>query len=376
MSARYEVAVYYFPGYHRDPRCDAWHGDGWTEWELVRRAEARFEGHLQPRVPLWGYADESDPAVASRSIAAAVDHGVDAFIVDWYWYGGRPFLERALERGLMGSPDRRLKLALMWANHDWLNIHPRQRGSAPAVLEPGALDAAEFERATDYIIETYFGDDRYWEVDGGLYFSIYDLTSLLRGLGGIEGAAAALAGFRERVRRRLGRELHLNAVLVGTGILATDRGVLDPAAVLARLGFDSTTAYVALHHAAAHGDPGTDYEEFCGRALSSMKEVAVSAGLPFFPNATVGWDASPRTIQSDRFDDLGDYPFSAILTGATPDAFGRTLGDVLDWASEQGHRARPIVTVNAWNEWTEGSHLEPDERNGYGFLEQLRDRTA
>src|SRR5690242_6329508 len=97
----FQVGAYYFPGYHPDPRTAAAHGPGWTEWELVKRAEPRFPGHRQPKVPLWGRHDESRPAVAAQQIAAAADHGITGFIYDWYWDEDGPFLNRALEQGFL-----------------------------------------------------------------------------------------------------------------------------------------------------------------------------------------------------------------------------------------------------------------------------------
>ena len=101
------VASYYFPNYHVDPRNEAQHGTGWTEWELVRRGEPRFPGHDQPKTPLWGHEDESDPAVMARKIDAAADHGIDAFIFDWYYYDDGPFLERGIEKGFFDAPQHR-----------------------------------------------------------------------------------------------------------------------------------------------------------------------------------------------------------------------------------------------------------------------------
>lgn len=66
MNREYEVAVYYFPNYHQDERNKKRHGVNWMEWELVKRAEPRFDGHMQPKVPLWGYEDESDPEAMAK----------------------------------------------------------------------------------------------------------------------------------------------------------------------------------------------------------------------------------------------------------------------------------------------------------------------
>jgi hypothetical protein len=73
------VACYYFGNYHpSDRRNEALKGKGWSEWELVKQAKPRFPGHVQPRVPLWGYTDESDPKEMARKIDAAADHGIKA----------------------------------------------------------------------------------------------------------------------------------------------------------------------------------------------------------------------------------------------------------------------------------------------------------
>ena len=77
------VASYYFGQYHpNDPRNEKVKGKGWSEWELIKAAKPRFPGHQQPKVPLWGYTDESDPQVMAHKIAAAADHGIHAFIFD------------------------------------------------------------------------------------------------------------------------------------------------------------------------------------------------------------------------------------------------------------------------------------------------------
>ena len=82
---RIQVAAYYFPNWHEETQPAVSHG----EWEALKNAKPRFPGQPQPRVPLWGYQDEADPEVMAQKIDAAADHGVDAFLFDWYWHNGR-----------------------------------------------------------------------------------------------------------------------------------------------------------------------------------------------------------------------------------------------------------------------------------------------
>ena len=130
----YTVAVYWWPNFH----CDTFHQSkkfqGWTEWEIVKKGAPRFPGHAQPNVPLWGYRDEADPKQAARSIDALADAGVGAVIFDWCRYddniNGGVMIERALREGFLQAANRqRLKFALMWANHTYIDCHPFAPGS-------------------------------------------------------------------------------------------------------------------------------------------------------------------------------------------------------------------------------------------------------
>jgi len=199
MPGDYTVACYYFPNYHVDPRNEAVHGPA-DRVGAGRRAEPRFPGHRQPRVPAWGCGDESDPLVMAAKIDAAADHGIDAFIFDWYWYDDGPFLQRGLDEGFLKAANNdRLKFALMWANHNWVDIHPARLNEVPSktrLLYPGSGDPPDVRCNRDLVIERYFKHPSYWLIDGCPYFSIYELHTFIEGLGGIG---------------RLVRPLHLSA---------------------------------------------------------------------------------------------------------------------------------------------------------------------
>jgi hypothetical protein len=373
MPNGYEIACYYFPNYHVDPRNEAVHGPGWTEWELVSRAEPRFPDHRQPRVPLWGYEDESDPLIMARKIDAAADHGIDVFLFDWYFYDDGPFLERALEQGFLEAPNRdRLKFALMWANHNWMNIHPAllsTTGSQAQLLYAGSVTRQTFDALVDLVIERYFKHPCYWLVDGCPYFSIYELHTLIEGLGGIEPTRDALNSFRNRVKAAGFPDLHLNDVAWDLPLLPGETAVVNSQQLLEALGFNSLTSYVWIHHVPLPIFPETPYRYVMDNAIIDWQQTRESFTLPYYPNVTMGWDSSPRTLQSDRFLNAG-YPFMPTLSENTPQAFQQALVEVKQFLDQQDNQR--IFTINAWNEWTEGSYLEPDTVDGMAYLEAIR----
>jgi hypothetical protein len=375
MTTPFQIAVYYFPNYHPDPRNALEHGPGWTEWELVRQAEPRFPGHFQPRIPLWGYEDESDPSIMGKKMSIASSHIINAFIFDWYWYDDGPFLEHALESGFLKAHNPgELKFAIMWANHDWIDIHPARLSECQTgshrLLYPGTITRETFDRIVDYIIGNYFQHPAYWQIDGAPYFSFYDLPGMVRSMGGVDGLREALSSFRARTRQAGFKNLHLNQVLWNTGILPGENTLRDPGNLLKILGFDSFTSYVWIHHVPLAHFPKTEYLEVFKQYSRYWEQVSSKISLPYFPNATVGWDSSPRTNQADPFLNAG-YPFTPVLSGNTPDTFRLVLQKIKTRIEQTGDQK--ILTVNSWNEWTEGSYLEPDTHNGMGYLEALRD---
>jgi hypothetical protein len=370
-----QVAVYYFPNYHVDPRNELVHGTGWMEWQLMKQAKPRFKGHQQPKIPANGYDDESDPAVMGRKIDLAADHGIDAFIFDWYWYDDGPFLQNGLEKGFLNAANAdRLKFAIMWANHDWVDIHPCKRMENPLanahLLYPGAVKEETFEKVMDYCIEHYFSRDNYWQIDGCPYFSFYSVERLVAGLGGMENTRAMLQRFRQKVRAAGFPDIHLNAVIYTSPILAGESTPVDVEHVVEPLGFDSITSYVWIHHYMTDTFPEVEYSVIKEAYFDYWEQISRRSALDYYPNVTMGWDASPRTVQSDRFDNCG-YPFMYLLKNNTPEAFRLALEQTKQRLRAKGLK-NPFLTINAWNEWTEGSYLEPDLLHGKAYLEAIQ----
>lgn len=371
---QYEIAAYYFPQYHSDPRNDIWHGKGWTEWALLKAARPRFPGHRQPLVPAWGYFDEANPRWAAQEIDLAADHGITTFLYDWYWYEDKPFLQDGLEQGFLGaSNNQRLKFALMWANHDWLNIFPARSSNQPAVLAPGHVSLAEFERMTDYIVERYFSRPNYLTINGEPYFSIYELSSFIAGLGGLDVTHTALERFRAKTSALGLPGLHLNAVVWGVSLLPREIARADPVQVITHLRFSSTTTYAWMHHYTPDSDdfPRASYSKAAECNYDAWEEYSHRFPVPYYPNVSMGWDSSPRTVQSERYEQRG-YPWTAVFEGNTPAAFKAALQRAKTFLDRRGVEQK-MLTINAWNEWTEGSYLLPDTVYGHAYLEAIRE---
>ena len=367
-----QTAVYYFPNFHVDPRNEAVHGKGWTEWELMKHAGPRFPGHMQPKIPAWGYEDEADPAVMAKKIDAAADHGLDAFIFDWYWYEG-PFLERALNEGFLGAPNRsRMKFALMWANHDWKNFHPGNRDTANyKITFPWTTRKDTIPYVWDYLIEHYLTQPNYWEINGKPYFSIYAISRFISQMGGVEDAAEVLEDFRARAKAAGLTGLHLNAV----GLDMLDRSPQSAARhdQVIKAGFDSCTSYncVCLSEKWMQEFPRVDFQEMADDYIEVAKKTMQALPFPFYPVITTGWDPSPRTIQSEVYDPTPCYPWMAVMESSPEklaDATRKTAELLMTRPADER-----IMFFNAWNEWTEGSYLEPDNFYGMKMLEAIRD---
>ena len=365
------VASYYFGNYHPgDSRNTKVKGKDWSEWELVKNAKPRFPGHRQPNLPLWGFEDESQPKVMEKKIAAAADHGIDAFIFDWYYYDDGPFLEKPIDQGFLKAKNtNRIKFAFMWANHDWIDIHPYRRGAPAKLLYPGKTTPETFNKICDLLIKNYFKKKNYWKVNDAPYFSFYDLNNLVSQFGSIAATRKALDEFREKAKKAGFKGLHLNAVVWGQVILPSERVVANLPQVVKELGFDSVTSYVWIHHVGLPQQQ-TDYNYVRDRYFSFWDSANRDYGVPYFPNVTMGWDSSPRADQSQPFENAG-YPFMNTIGNNTPVNFKEALRLTKERLLADP-KSLPILNINCWNEWTEGSYLEPDMVNKFGYLEAIK----
>jgi hypothetical protein len=345
------VITYNFPSWHPSPYMEARFGKGWTEFETLRNARPQFPGHSMPHYPLWGYYDEADPAWAAKEIDLAAAHGVDAWLIDWYWHEGAQFYQEQLEQGFLKAENRgKLKFAVMWANHDWKNVYPARSPNEAAVLLPQIHTQADCVRVIEYCAQHYFSQPNYLRIDDAPLFCFFDAGKLVEQLHP-DGVKRALTRMRERALQLGFPRLHFQ---VANGYDGYQSQLKD-------FGFDSATQYGNFGWTYGSKPPGSRIPYGVGalEAIESWKQKQAAATVPFHPCVSVGWDDSPRF-----------EAYACVAINRSPDQFERLLRAARHAVAEASHPR--LVYVAAWNEWTEDHVLLPDTYWGYSYLEALR----
>lgn len=352
-----KVVAFHLPQYHRTPENDAWWGEGFTDWVNVASARPMFRGHHQPRAPLaepLGEYDLSDPAVLRRQAALARSAGIHAFCFYFYWFTGRRLLEAPL-LGVRDDPTFDLPYCLMWVNERWARTWD---GNGDRVLIDADPDAADHRAMLEHLVD-YFRDPRYLTVRDRPVLGVYRLDGLpsIRRFRSIADEAARGAG-RPGVHL-FGALTHGNRRAAGGGL---DALVQFPPH---NLGSDP---WVFPEDADWPDLP----EDFSGRVLRypsmAAEALRVARTTPrVWPGVTLDWDNSARRGRE-----------ATVTVGYGLDRYRDWLRDAVRSVREDRSLAsdEQFVFVNAWNEWAEGTYLEPDARHGFGALQATRDALA
>lgn len=346
-AATVRIIAMHLPQFHRIPENDRWWGAGFTEWTNVRRGRPMYHGHYQPHVPHAdiGYYDLEHAGVLERQAEMARSHGVHGFCFYHYWFNGRRLLEMPVERFLAsGRPD--FPFCICWANENWTRTWD---GLDQEVLIDQRHDPESDRRFIEDVLP-FLRDRRYIRIDGRPLLLVYRADLLSE-------PAAVSAAWRARCEEAGIGDIHLCSVWSHARhdprLLGFDSALQFPPLVIggenlaldASLGLESTADFrgaILDYHVAA-----------------SQCTAPLSADYPVFRGVMPSWDNTARRMQR-----------GTSWLGASPRAYGRWLRAALRLACHEHPPDHRLVFVNAWNEWAEGAHLEPDERHGYAFLEE------
>ncbi|MGM0619537.1 MAG: glycosyltransferase WbsX family protein [Bacteroidota bacterium] len=350
----YYVAAYVWPSCHHDERFgDMLWPEGTGEWEIIKKGTPRFEGHYQPKVPLWGYELDDDPKVMEKWIDSATDHGVNVFIFDWYWFDEGPFLESSLNNGFLKAKNRdKMQFYLMWANHDvrrnYWNVHKFTDDTY--IMWEGAVDRENFEIIVDRVIQNYFSQPNYFKIDGCPVYSVFSIYNLIKSFGTVEETRDAIDYFREKTKEAGFPDLHLQLIVFESPNQQLQQN-------LEAIGVNSVTKY---NWGGPHPE---DYIRWGTESMERREQWDEKASIPYFPNVSIGWDDSPRFPHKGKED--------VVHYNKSPESFAAYMQKAKEFCDE--HPDQPnLITVFSWNEWIEGGYLLPDVKYGFGHLEAVK----
>jgi lipopolysaccharide biosynthesis protein len=344
MNTRVRLIAFYLPQFHPIPENDAWWGKGFTEWTNVAKAQPLFEGHHQPQLPSdLGFYDLRVPETQRAQSALAREYGIDGFCYHYYWFSGKRLLERPLD-AMLRDPSNDMPFCLCWANESWTRRWDGSDHEILAAQEYRPQDPARFiEDALPYL-----RDPRYIAIDGAPLLIVYRIQEL-------PDAPAVVQTWRDACARNGIAKLHVCAALI--------RGNRE----YARFGCDSgvefppnNTLVKSVH------DRMSLPAEFSGRALL-FHELAQEyldsryADPNVFRAVFPAWDNTARSKNR-----------ALVILNGTPGNYEYWLSEAIRRTRRDHPQGERLVFINAWNEWAEGCHLEPDRTYGRAFLEATR----
>ena len=354
---RARAIAFYLPQFHPTPQNDEWWGKGFTEWRNVVRNKPLVKGHEQPHLAgELGYYDLRVPETRAAQAELARAHGIAGFCYYHYWFHGKRLLERPFNR-VLASGEPNFPFCLCWANESWGRVWDGRADEY--LMEQKYSD--EDDIAHLRWLARAFQDTRYLRVQGKPLFLVYRARALAN-------PQRSTALWRAEAQRLGLGELFLCRV---ESNFADERG--DPRA----LGFDAAVEFqpdvfqlgapkrrgkfwdLARRRGWSAWAYINDHYWAYGDVVQRMLQKPIPA-YPYFPGITPRFDNTPRRKREAH-----------ILQGATPALYEKWLRAIVARLETRAPDER-LVFINAWNEWAEGAHLEPDARYGRQFLEATR----
>lgn len=368
-----KIIPFYLPQFHAIPENDEWWGKGFTEWVNVKKAKPLFEGHDQPRVPLGeNYYDLLDDNVKIWQAEVAKKYGIFGFCYYHYWFkDGKKLLEKPAEQ-MLANRNIDFPFCFCWANENWSKNW--DGGNREVIMEQDYGGIQDWEKHFQYLLH-FFRDDRYITVHGKPLFVIYkpeqivDLYQMVRymrkrvveeGFPGLCIAFQFPTYYADMFYREDIFDYRIEFEPAYSRNLSSLRkpGTAGKVRLLRRvLGENVVSLYRKMRNKGGSG--WAKPKNLCMYFYDETWETILNAEWTeeFLPGAFVDWDNTPRNKHG------------VMYAGFSIEKFETYIGRLIARADAEN---KPMLFLNAWNEWGEGAFLEPDEKYGYQKLEAIK----
>lgn len=369
-----KIIPLYLPQFHTIPENDEWWGKGFTEWVNVRDAKPLFEGHNQPRVPLNNnYYDLSDIETLKWQCRIAKEYGIYGFCMYHYWFNGHLLLEKPMEM-LLAHPEIDIKYCISWANHDWTDAWKASNRQPKVLIAHNFDDEKDWVDHFNYLLP-FFKDPRYMTENNKPLMVIYipniirklkkmlDVWSQMARDNGFDGLTFIYQSAASSFDNSWDHSLFDYGVEMNPGYVGLANRQKNSSFFPKLMKYShEIKRFLHIRRSLLPQKKITevskaDYDYTWQRILELRP---ISNAPKMIPCAFTDWDNTPRHKERGY-----------LFQGVSPDKFKSYFKQLLD--NTKNFYDTDMIFVFAWNEWAEGGYLEPDEKNGFAFLEAIKE---
>ena len=342
-STDVKVIALYLPQFHTINENDQWWGKGFTEWTNVKKSKPKYKGHHQPRIPgdtlnYLGYYELTDVEIIKKQVELAICHGIYGFGFYYYWFSGKRLLEKPLDI-FLNNKDIKFSFLLIWANENWTKKWDGRDEDILIKQEYNENDPENFIKD----IKKYLIDQRYITIKEKPVLGLYEPYKIPN------------LNHTINIWRQKSKELGIGEIFIL--ICINENKTQD---------FSNVT----LFDAGYDFPPRNRIKEFKVKFKNTFIyseliyynmqfNYANISNFPIYRGNMLEWDNSPRTNISTIFDYY------------SPEQFYMLNKIIIEWTKKTFNKENRFIFINAWNEWGEGSYLEPDEKYGYASINSL-----
>lgn len=326
FAGGYQIGVYYFPGW-KDGQLGA---PSPQPWEAIKAFPARK--------PLLGWYEEGSDAVMRQQLAWMRAYGIDYVVFDSYFgIEGKAYLEHALQAYLRAPRHERIKFSILWANH----------AKVPRNFE-------HWEAMIRYWAKHYFSQPDFLQLDGKPVVFVFSAGALKKQAGTFGATSRDLLDKAQAIAQEAGF----------TGIhFVAGTGANEPMITYAQAaGYESFSAY-NYHQGPGDTFQSHSYSELDQGYRKHWQHFAAKGNLPLIVPMTSGWDKRPWGGSKDPWHDN---------SLSTPKEFRKHLEAAKAFMDDHPILTRKMGVICCWNEYGEGSFIEPAEKLGFDYLEQVK----
>lgn len=360
-----KIIAMYLPQFHSIPENDIFWGKGFTDWDTVKKSKPLITGHTQPKVPFkHNYYDLSLIKNVEWQCKIASEHGIYAFGVYHYWFNDKKNLLTKPAEILRDSDGIQIKYFFTWDNCSWVRSWSNVSGNDWSPNE----DAKQDKSGPKILVEYILGSESNWKKHYDYVRSHLNSSNYMK----IEGKPVfCIINYNAQIQKMCD---YWNE-------LAKEDGFLGIYFIFKYRLFTPYPKGLALYnyepHFSAWGKVGyiKRIENALRRKLKLEKEIyiydydsvwesvlknaRINTKKNFYHGAFVGYDDSPRRGRNR----------SRIIIGGNPEKFAKYLSILLNISKTQN---KEYIFLTAWNEWSEGAYLEPDEEYQLKYLEAMK----